>query len=90
MAFTARSGTSAIICGSGSIFSLLDVGYTFLRSLVHVIDGIVIKPMFAHVMNKHFVVVFALVPMNVNELVVPEAGSMFFLNRVSCGNSISM
>ncbi|KAI9718899.1 MAG: hypothetical protein M1812_003783 [Candelaria pacifica] len=82
---TKRPGTDAEIGGFGGTFDLEAAGYNNPPILIGAIDGIGTKLMIAQAMNKHDTVGIDLVAMNVNDLIVQGAQSLFFLDCYSCG-----
>jgi phosphoribosylamine--glycine ligase / phosphoribosylformylglycinamidine cyclo-ligase len=81
---TQRPGADAEIGGFGGTFELEAAGYKSPPVILGAIDGVGTKLKIAHAMGKHDTVGIDLVAMNVNDLVVQGAESLFFLDCYSC------
>ena len=82
---TARPGADAAIGGFGGVVDLQAAGYDLPPLIIGAIDGVGTKLNLAHAMNKHDTVGIDCVAMNVNDLIVQGAETLFFLDCYTCG-----
>lgn len=83
---TRRPGADAEIGGFGGAFDLSAAGWGQDTIILGAIDGVGTKLKIAQAMKRHDTVGIDLVAMNVNDLVVQGAESLFFLDCFSCGS----